>query len=164
MKTIKRRRKESKTDYLKRIGLLKSELPRVVFRKTNRYVIAQYVISKEAQDKILFGTSSKKLLTYGWPKELEGSLKSIPAAYLTGILFGRKIIKEKLKKPILDLGMHRAIHKTKPFAFLKGIIDSGIKIPCPEEAFPEEERIRGKNMVEDFSKFFDGIKSNIEKV
>jgi large subunit ribosomal protein L18 len=163
MKTIKRRRIENKTDYAKRIKLLTGGYPRIVFRKTNRYIIAQYVISIEAQDSIVFSLSSKRLLQYGWPKELTGSLKSIPASYLTGLLFGKKIIKEKLKKPILDFGMHRTIHKTKPFAFLKGLIDSGIKIKCPEKSFPEEERIRGKNLVEDFSKFFEIIKSKIEK-
>ncbi|GAJ13133.1 unnamed protein product, partial [marine sediment metagenome] len=92
MKTLKRRRKEYKTDYSKRIKLLKSGAPRVVFRKTNRYLIAQYVISKEAQDKIEFGINSKHLMKYGWPKESKGSLKSISAAYLTGILVGKKII------------------------------------------------------------------------
>jgi len=163
MKTIKRRRKESKTDYLKRIKILKSESPRIVFRKTNKYITAQYVLSKGAQDKVVFGVTSKKLLRYGWPKELEGSLKSISAAYLLGFLMGKKIIKERLGKPIVDFGMNRTIHKSKPYAFLKGLIDSGIKINCPEEAFPKEERIRGKNLIEDFSKFFDEIKIKIQK-
>ena len=36
-------------------------------------------------------------------------------------------------------------HKTKPFAFLKGLVDSGIKIECKEEAFVEGERINGKS-------------------
>jgi len=163
MKTLKRRRRENKTDYLKRIKLLKSGSPRIVFRKTNKYVIAQYVVSKESKDKIILGINSKKLLKYGWPKELEGSLKSIAAAYLIGFLFGKKIIKEKLEKPIVDFGMLRTIHKTSQYGFLKGLIDSGIKINCPEEAFPEEKRIQGKNMVEDFSKFFNEIKSKIEQ-
>jgi len=52
MKTLKRRRKEHKTDYAKRIKLLKGGSPRVVFRKTNKYIISQYVKSKNAQDKI----------------------------------------------------------------------------------------------------------------
>lgn len=163
MKTIKRRRKESKTDYLKRIKLLKSGAPRIIFRKTNKYIIAQYVLSREAQDKVVLGISSKKLLKYSWPKELEGSLKSVSAAYLTGLLLGKKITKEKLEKPIVDFGMNRTIHKSKPYAFLKGLIDSGVKINCPEEAFPEEERIKGKKMVEDFTKFFEVIKLKIEK-
>jgi large subunit ribosomal protein L18 len=156
MKTVRKRRKQSKTDYLKRIKLLKSGKPRVVFRKTNRYIIAQYVVSKEAKDSIKIGVNSKILLKYGWPKEKIGSLKSLSASYLTGYIMGKKILKNKLEEPILDFGMIRTTHKTKVFAFLKGLIDSGIKIPCKEEAFPEESRImkEGINVNE--------IKSKIE--
>lgn len=141
MKTIRKRRRQSKTDYLKRIKLLKSRKPRIVFRKTNKYIIAQYVISKEARDTVRIGINSKILLKYGWPKEKIGSLKSLPASYLTGYLMGKKILKNKLQEPIMDFGMIRTIHKTKVFAFLKGLIDSGVKIICKKEAFPKEDRI-----------------------
>ena len=54
--------------------------------------------------------------------------------------------------------------KTKPYAFLKGLIDSGLKISHGgENLFPEEDRIKGKNLKEDFSKMYEKIKSNIEK-
>src|SRR3989344_8214292 len=112
MKTIKRRRKENRTDYGKRFKMLKSERPRIVFRKTNKHVIAQYVTGKETQDKIEIGVSSKALLKHGWPEEFSGSLKSITASYLTGLLVGKKILKEKKPTPIVDLGMIRNIHKT----------------------------------------------------
>ncbi len=162
MKVAKRRRRENKTDYLKRLKLLKSGSPRIVFRKTNKYIIAQYVTSKEAQDKIEIGVNSKHLVDYGWPKEFEGSLKSIPAAYFVGLLMGKKIIERKLEFPIADFGMLRALHKTKIYAFLKGVIDAGIKIKYKEETFPDENRIKGKHMKKDFSKIFDGIKSKIK--
>jgi len=160
MKTLKRRRKEYKTDYSKRIKLLKSGSPRVVFRKTNRYLIAQYVISKEAQDKIEFGINSKHLMKYGWPKESKGSLKSISAAYLTGFLVGKKIIEKKLKMPVIDFGMLRVLHKSKVYAFLKGLIDAGIKIDCKEGAFPKEERIKGQHLKNKIA--FEEIKSKIQ--
>jgi len=51
MRTIKKRRKQNKTDYLGRLKLLKSGKPRVVFRRTNKYIIVQYITSKQAQDK-----------------------------------------------------------------------------------------------------------------
>ncbi len=163
MKTLKRRRKEHKTDYLKRIKLLKSGSPRVVFKKTNKYIIAQYVKSKEAQDEIKMGITSKILLKYGWPKEFGGSLKSIPASYLTGLLIGEKILEKKLEKPVVDFGMIRVLHKNKAFAFLKGLKDSGIGVECEEKFFPNEDRIKGKHLKKDFSKIFEGIKSKIEK-
>ena len=163
MKTLKRRRKEYKTDYLKRIKLLKSGSPRVVFKKTNKYIIAQYVKSKEAQDKVEMGITSKILIKYGWQKEFEGSLKSIPASYLTGLLIGKKILEKKLEKPIIDFGMIRVLHKNRAFAFLKGLKDSGIKVECKEEFFPNEDRIKGKHLKKDFSKMFEEIKSKIQK-
>ncbi|MBU4070269.1 MAG: 50S ribosomal protein L18 [Nanoarchaeota archaeon] len=163
MKTFKRRRRENKTDYGNRLKLLKSETPRIVFRKTNKYVILQYVVSEEARDKVIIGVTSKNLLKYGWPKEFEGSLKSIPAAYLTGLLIGKKILKEKLKTPIVDFGMIRPIHKTKIYGFLKGLIDSGIEIKHKAEIFPEEEKIKGKNLKKDFTETFTKIKSKIEQ-
>ena len=163
MKLAKRRRRENRTDYLNRLNLLKSGKPRVVFRKTNKYLIAQYVESKEAQDKIILTVNSRDLKKHGWPKEFEGSLKSIPAAYLTGYLIGKQIKKGKLKEPIVDLGMARTIYKTKVYSFIKGLIDSGLEINCKEEAFPEEDRIQGKNLKKDFTKTFNEIKSEIDK-
>ncbi len=161
MKTLKKRRKQGKTDYGKRIKLLKGGKPRIVFRKTNRYLNAQYVESREAKDKIIFGVSSKQLMKYGWPKESEGSLKSTSASYLTGYLIGKEVIGKKLQEPIIDFGMLRMLHKTKVYGFLKGLIEAGIKIKCDEKMFPIEDRIQGKHMKKDFSKIFEEIKSKI---
>jgi len=163
MKTIKRRKLEGKTDYGKRLKLLKSHSPRLIFRKTNRYIISQYITSKASQDKIEIGITSKKLKQFGWPDEFDGSLKSIPAAYLTGLLMGREINKKGLKTPIVDFGMIRVLGKNRGYAFLKGIADAGVKIKCDEEQFPDEERLSGKNLREDFSEKFREIKSKIEK-
>lgn len=159
MKTLKRRRKEGKTNYIKRVKLLKSNSPRLVFRKTNRYVIAQYVISEESKDKVKIGMNSKVLLKHGWPKEAQGSLKSIPASYLLGIAMGKVIIEKKLKTPIIDFGLYRAKHKSKLYSFIKGLIDSGIEIKCGSEMFPEEKRLKGS----DIKKIpFEKIKSKIQ--
>ena len=164
MKIQKRRKRERKTDYLKRLKLLKSRTPRLVFRKTNKYILAQYVIDEQAQDKVQMGISSKELIKFGWPKEFQGSLKSIPAAYLTGFLIGKKLISKKLETPIIDLGMLRTVHKTKVHAFSKGLVDAGVGIKYKEETFPSEDRIKGTHLKKDFSKSFDEIKSKIEKL
>jgi large subunit ribosomal protein L18 len=162
MRTQKRRRKENKTDYLKRLKLLKGEKPRIVFRKTNRFIISEYTVSKEAQDKVIVGMDSRKLNEYGWPKNAQGSLKSITASYLTGYLTGKTIIKQKLETPILDTGMNRMIHKNKIYAFLKGIIDAGININCEKKLFPDESRIKGQHLKNKIP--FDEIKSKIDKL
>jgi len=161
MKTIKRRRKENRTNYLKRINLLKSEKPRVVFRKTNKYLIAQYVTSKEAQDSIRINTTSKELLKYGWPEKLKTSLKNTSAAYLLGLLIASKIKQEKLQTPIIDFGLQRVIKKSKMHTFIKGLVDAGIDISHKKEFFPPEKRIKGEHIKEKVP--FEEIKSKITK-
>ena len=77
---------------------------------------------------------------------------------------GKRILKEKKQTPVVDFGMTRMIWKTKTFAFLKGLVDAGVKIKQKKaEAFPSKERVEGKNLKKDFSKKFDEVKSKIEK-
>ncbi len=146
MKTIRRRRKTAKTDYKARLALLKSEKPRLVIRKTNRYITAQLVESEIAQDKTLAKATSKELLEKGIPKESEGSLKSLPAAYLTGYLLVKKL-KEQPKEVILDIGMHRNVHGARIFAALKGAVDAGLNIPHNPESFPSEEKLNSNEKI-----------------
>ncbi len=160
MKILKHRRQKHKTDYGKRLKLLKSGKPRIVFRRTNKYIIAQYVLSEEAKDKIVFGVNSQHLLKYGWPENAKGGLKSITASYLTGYLIGRQINNKKLETPIIDFGMLITLHRTKIFAFLNGVIDSGIKINCDKEKFPDGKRIQGEHLKNKIP--FDKIKSKID--
>ena len=162
MKTIRRRRLENKTDYKVRMKFLKSGAPRIIFRRTNRYIIAEYAVSEEAKDRIVLGITSKALLKKGWPEKMKGSLKSLSASYLTGLLFGREIAKKKLETPILDIGMMRSMPKGRIFSFVRGLADSGIKMKCNPEFFPSEDRIKGKNMKNDFSSVFSKIKNEIE--
>ena len=96
-KMMKRRKQEKKTDYKARLNMLKSGKGRIVFRKTKRYIIGQYIKSEEAKDSVIIGLTSKELLKYGWPASLEGSLKSLPACYLAGFLLGKKILDKEEK-------------------------------------------------------------------
>ena len=92
LRTQKRRRREGKTDYKLRLNLLKSGIPRIVIRRTNKYFNVQAVESNEAKDKVLLTVSSKDLIKEGGlDKKYSGSLKSITAGYLTGILTARKL-------------------------------------------------------------------------
>jgi large subunit ribosomal protein L18 len=145
-KTIRRRRKSSRTDYKSRLALLKSEKPRLVVRKTNRYIIVQLVESEIAQDKVLTSVSSKELLSKQWPEKHKGSLKSIQAAYLTGFLLVKKL-KQLPEESILDIGMHRNVHGGRIFAALKGAVDAGLKIPHNEKSFPSGERLNSHKKI-----------------
>lgn len=160
MNVEKRRRLENKTDYRLRIELLKSGKPRIVFRKTNKYVIGQCLESENAQDKIITGLTSKELLKYGWPKENLGSLKSLPACYLTGFLLGKRILKKTAQECILDMGMLRNVKKSRIYAFLKGIVDSGVKINASKEIFPDEKRLKGEHTK--VKHIFEKVKESIK--
>ncbi len=73
---------------------------------------------------------------------------------------GKKI--EGKTVPIIDFGMIINLHKTKIYAFLKGLSDSGVKIKFNEEKdlFPSEERLKGEHLKNKID--FEGIKSEIE--
>ena len=157
MKLLQRRRRmEGRTNYTKRRRLLEGKKPRIVIRKTNRYIIIQYIESRLAQDKVKVTIDSKELLNYSWPKNNEGSLKSLGAAYLTGLLFAKKIVGEK--KAILDTGLLISTRGSRIYADVKGINDGGFELNCNPEVYPVENRIKNdKN-----SAFFDKVKSKIE--
>ena len=159
MKTPKKRKRQRKTNYSTRMKLLKSGLPRVLVRRTNKYLVVQYVISNEAKDKVVLSVSSRELLKNSWPKELKGSLKSIPAAYLTGLMFGKKS-KDKVKEMIIDFGFQNSKKNTIIYSALKGVIDSGISLKASKEIFPNEERLKGKHIKHD--KLFETVKKSIE--
>ncbi len=159
MRVAKKRRIEKKTDYKARLILLKSQMPRIVVRKTNKYILAQYVQSEESRDKVIFGISSKDLLKYGWEKEKAGSLKSIPAGYLTGLLLGTKI--KAKEEAILDIGMIRNVKKSRIYAVLNGLVDAGVTIKHKKEIFPDEKRIKGEHLKNKID--FEKIKGNILK-
>jgi large subunit ribosomal protein L18 len=48
------------------------------------------------------------------------------------------------------------------YAFAKGAIDAGLNVPCSEEMFPTEERIKGLHISEEVAKNFEEVMNNIE--
>uniref|UniRef100_A0A8C9GL08 Large ribosomal subunit protein uL18 n=1 Tax=Piliocolobus tephrosceles TaxID=591936 RepID=A0A8C9GL08_9PRIM len=94
-----RRRREGKTDYRARKGLILQDKNkfgvnklRFVVRKTNTQIICQLVSAHIEGDKILTEAKSKELVKYGIPV----GLKNYAAAYATGLLCARRYLK-KLK-------------------------------------------------------------------
>lgn len=160
MKLNKRRRREGKTNYPKRLALLKSKLPRLIVRKTNRYLILQIVESENAQDKILYGVNTKELLKFGWPEDKKGSLKSLAAAYLGGLLLGNKSkgLKEEV---ILDTGLIPNTKGSRIYAGMKGFSDSGKKIKYDKKIMPEENKIKNSGKINE--EIFNKVKGVIGK-
>jgi large subunit ribosomal protein L18 len=155
MKLNKRRRLENKTNYKKRLMLLKGDYLRLVIRKTNKYITLQIVESEDAKDKILSAISTKNLLKHGWPEDKAGSLKSLGASYLAGLLLGKKT-KGLKQEVILDSGLIPNTRGSRIYAAVKGAADSGIAIKYDKKILPDEERIKNKY------EFFEKVKKNIE--
>ncbi|MBU2496891.1 MAG: 50S ribosomal protein L18 [Nanoarchaeota archaeon] len=154
-----RRRREGKTDYKARLKLLSSSLPRLIIRKSNKYIVAQLIESKEAQDYIICSVNSKELSKYGW----NNSKKNVPASYLTCFLLVKKC-KGKVKKAILDAGLYRSTTGSRIYACLKGAVDAGLQIPYSEEIIPKEERIKGMHINEKIVKDFEQVKQKISEI
>jgi|TARA_B100001971_G_scaffold210753_1_gene236891 large subunit ribosomal protein L18 len=144
----RRRRRESKTNYTKRLLLLKGNVPRLVVRKTNKYVLLQVIESKHAQDSVVCEASTKELLRYGWPKDKSGSLKSLAAAYLTGMLLANKAKAKNVSKVILDTGLIPSTKGSRIYATVKGVVEGGLEIPHDQNILPSDEMINKYDFVE----------------
>jgi len=138
-----RRRREGKTNYHRRKKLILSGLPRLVARKTNKHIIAQIIEAHVEGDRVITSAHSSELRKkYGWL----GSLKNLPAAYLTGLLCGYRALNIGVKKAVLDIGLHSPTKGARVFAVLKGCVDAGVEIPHGEEILPDEDRIKGQHI------------------
>lgn len=135
-----RRRREGKTDYKKRLALLKGNKPRFVVRKSNKTITAQIIEYKKEGDKVLSHSNSNELKKFGWKL----NTKNLPAAYLTGFLCAAKA--KEAGEAILDIGRNTPVHGSIVFAALKGAVDAKLNIPFDEKAFPKEEKINGKEI------------------
>ncbi len=172
-----RRRREGKTDYHQRLKLIVSRKPRLVVRGTLGDYIAQVLTTKPEGDAVLAAATARELArAFGY----KGSLKNTSAAYLTGMLAGYKAKKAGVEEAILDIGLATNRKGSKVYAALKGAIDAGLKVPCSEDIFPSDERIRGEHVagnskssfsqyekrglkVTDLPAHFDEVKKNIMK-
>jgi large subunit ribosomal protein L18 len=121
---IKKRRRLGVTNYHKRIALLKSGMPRVVVRKSNRAVKLQIIAYTPTGDKVLASANSRELTEYGWSPRC-----NIPTAYLTGMLLAGKAKSIKKEAFIPDIGLYRPVKSSVAFAAIKGCMDNGLKIP-----------------------------------
>ena len=162
-----RRRREAKTDYYARKRMIAQDLNkygthkyRLVARFTNQKIITQVVYSTLAGDRVMAQANSTELKHFG----LTAGLTSYPAAYATGLLLARRVLKildmDKLyegnqnvdgqdydvsatpnpeRKPftvILDIGIKRPTVGARIFGVMKGACDGGLNVPHSVKRFP----------------------------
>ena len=152
-----KRRRENKTNYKKRLALLKSEGTRLVIRKSLSNMMVQFVDFNVKGDQTVACAFSTELKKLGWEKT-----GNLPAAYLTGLLAGKKAREKKIESAVLDLGLQTSTKGSRLYAALKGVIDSGVNVPHSEKVLPSEDRIKGKHISEEIVKKFDEVKSKIK--
>lgn len=124
-----RRRREGKTNYAKRLKLLKSGLPRLVVRKTNTRVIASITVFDEKGDRTLVTVDGRHLERFGW----RGSKKSIAASYLVGLLIGKKAKELNIGRAVLDIGLHTPTNNNFSFFIAYGAKEAGLEIKVPQD-------------------------------
>ncbi|KAJ6791923.1 60S ribosomal protein L5-like [Iris pallida] len=159
-----KRRREGKTDYRARIRLInqdknKYNTPkyRFVVRFTNKDVTAQIISATIAGDMVLAAAYAHELPHYG----LEVGLTNYAAAYCTGLLLARRVLKTlemdeeyegnveatgedysvepaESRRPfraLLDVGLLRTTTGNRVFGALKGALDGGLDIPHSDKRF-----------------------------
>ena len=152
-----RRKRQGRTDYKKRLVLLKSGLPRLVIRASNKSIQAQLVLYSEDGDKVLVTTRATDLKKLGW----KGATGNLPAAYLTGLLLASKA--DVSQDVILDIGLQKHHKGGRLYAVAKGALDGGLAIRCSEEAFPPEDRLTGAHINEGLPAQVAQLKTKITK-
>ncbi|KAL6840338.1 hypothetical protein ACP4OV_030148 [Aristida adscensionis] len=159
-----KRRRAGKTDYRARIRLInqdknKYNTPkyRFVVRFTNKDITAQIISATITGDMVLAAAYSHELPRYG----LEVGLTNYAAAYCTGLLLARRVLKirdldqeyegnveatgedysvepadeRRPFRALLDVGLIRTTTGNRVFGALKGALDGGLDIPHGEKRF-----------------------------
>jgi large subunit ribosomal protein L18 len=148
-----KRIRERKTNYHKRASLLLSKKKFITIKVTNQNILTQVLEPSITGDKVITSVHSTNLQKLGW----KGSLNSLPACYLTGLLLGKKAVFKGIDNAVLYTGKDSFTERIS--ACLKGIIDGGMETPSSEDAFPSTERISGEHI----STYASALKSDSER-
>jgi len=155
---ILRRLREEKTNYRKRGTMLMGKRDFITVNISNQNTQVQILTPGMTGDKVVSSAHSRYLIEKGW----KGSRKSVPAAYLTGYLAGKKALGKGAKGAILYTGTKR--YTQRMAAALKGVVDAGLEVPANEETFPPQDRLNGEHLTvkNDVSKMKSTIDSEVK--
>ena len=153
-----RRRREGRTDYRRRLRLLRSGQARAVVRKSLNQTQIQIVSYDGRGDRVIASAVSNELKDLGWT----GSTGNVPAAYLTGLLAGRRAVAKGLAAAVLDIGVQRPAPGGRLFAAAKGLVDAGVQVPHGEDIVPTEGRLRGEHLPEAKRKEIADVRAKVE--
>jgi large subunit ribosomal protein L5e len=172
MQVKPRRRREGKTDYFARRRLVQqaknkyeSKKYRLVVRKTCSKIICQVIYATMSGDRVMCAAESTELKNHG----VTAGLTNYSAAYLTGLLLARRLLKQvglaemykgnssvdgkfynvvdevQDKRPfkaLLDVGINVTTTGARIFGALKGACDGGLNVPHTIKRFPGYKRAK----------------------
>jgi len=181
-----KRRRQGKTDYQARRFLVvqdkdKYNTPkyRMIVRFTNKDIVCQIAYAKIEGDVIVCAAYAHELPRYG----VKVGLTNYSAAYCTGLLLARRILKKFNLDSIyqgqeepdgddflveseegqpgafrcyLDVGLARTSTGAKVFGALKGAVDGGLDIPHSNKRFPGYDSESGEFSAEVHRKYIFG--------
>ncbi|HLD11079.1 MAG TPA: 50S ribosomal protein L18 [Candidatus Nanoarchaeia archaeon] len=158
--TVKYRRKRAAiTDYKKRLRLLACDKDRLVIRRSNNNFVVQVVRYEAAGDKVIAMANAQDLIKLDY----KGHKGNRCAAYLIGLICGKKAKEKGIRGCVLDMGIHRSIAKNSIYAALKGFLESGIEVPHKENMLPTEDMIMGRYINgRDYPSIINEIKKKIK--
>ena len=140
-----RRKREGKTDYRKRLELLKSGVPRFVVRSSLKNVRVQLVEYHPDGDRVVAVADTHELMKHFG---LKRARRNTVTAYLVGLVVGKKAVAKKISKAVLDVGMHTPVKHGVVYAALKGAVDAGLFIPHDPAVLPDQKRLQGEHLKE----------------
>jgi len=169
-----RRRRETRTDYFARRRLVVQEKNkyntpkyRLIVRFSNKDIITQIAYARIEGDVIIAAAYSHELPRFG----VKVGLTNYAAAYCTGLLLARRILKklgldtiyagtEEVKgdeyhvedvdgerrafRAYLDVGLARTSTGARLFGALKGAADGGVDVPHKTKRFPGYDKESGE--------------------
>ncbi|MGI0091865.1 MAG: 50S ribosomal protein L18 [Nitrososphaerales archaeon] len=158
---IFRRRREGKTDYRKRRGIIVGKQPFLSVRVSGRYIYAQVLRPTPSGDLTICSASSRDLTKkFGW----RGSSKNLPGAYLTGFYLGQLAQVSSVKSVIVYSGVGRFIHGSRIASVIDGAKEAGMEIQVDEKTLPDESRVKGSHIAEYAKKLEAQDKDKYNKV
>ncbi len=156
---IFKRRSEGKTNYSKRLDLLKGGKPRLVVRKSLNSVNVSLVEYAAQGDKAATSANSRELKKLGWA----GHCGNMSAAYLTGLLCASKAVQKGITDGVADLGLATPVRNSAPFAAIAGARDGGLDISVGEEFALKEEEFNGSKTSKEAAENFKAVREKISK-
>jgi large subunit ribosomal protein L18 len=152
-----RRRREGKTNYRRRLALLKGGRTRLVVRRTNTRTIVQFIDYDTRGDIVRAQAVSSELKKFGW----KDAHPNTPSSYLVGLLAGKRAAKAGVEEAVLDLGLSSPVPGGGLFAALKGALDGGVEVPHGKDVLPAEERLKGAHISAELAAPFEKARQQI---